>query len=301
MAHPRMFYFILNTYQQKLYRKLLKELSQYTSHYKIYLTDNIPQLHHLFAHLKEKLKAQDVIVAVGGDGTLNQIITQVRNHQIVNDIAILPAGTGNDFARSNHLPLNFDEALIYLFEEAQSTSKDLLQITGPQQQYYAVNSMGVGLDGRIIHQIASRRVSQKIYAHSYSQAIIGSFLKQKRFKLTLHLAAGDQIFEGAQLFTLGTNKYFGGGIPILTHADNEDGLLDLIIGHHVNFSRLLTILAKLLWKGAIPKSPHLWEQRLDAVKFSIDDTQFAQYDGEPFTIYPEEKWQVTLLKQNYWI
>ncbi|WP_018658617.1 diacylglycerol kinase family protein [Allofustis seminis] len=293
------FHFILSMSSRLQAKHLLQVVPQYTSHYKIYHTENLPQLNQLFWRFKKELAPQDVIVAVGGDGTMNQIITHVRQFNIKNPIGCIPAGTGNDFARSNYIPLDTDQAIEYLLTKAQHVEHDLLEIIGPDAHYFAVNSAGIGLDGRITYYLNRNRHYRKIHAKSYSNAIISSFLKQNKFGVTLHYPKHTKHFEHAQLFSFGINKYFGGGIPFFADADAKDGHLDVVVGHEVTFIQLLSILRRMLLHNALPTDDKLWKASASTLSFETTAMQYGQYDGEPFIVYPGQKWDVNILKQNY--
>ena len=98
------------------FKDLLLELPKYTKKYKIHQTKNIEQLKKLFQLLKETLKEDDMIVFVGGDGSLNQGVTLLEELDIPNVIGYIPSGSGNDFARTHGIPNKIQDSLAYFFQ-----------------------------------------------------------------------------------------------------------------------------------------------------------------------------------------
>lgn len=302
MSEEKYFYFIVNSINEHQIEKLMKLVPKYTNHFQIFAVDNIPELNLLFTRLKEKLlQEEDVVVCVGGDGTLNHTITQMRNNHIENPVAFVPGGTGNDFARSNDIPLHFDSAIQYIFEEAKVTERNILELTGPNQHYYAVNSAGIGLDGQIIHRLEERRKKREIKARSYSNAIISTFLQLEPFELKLTVNNEVRTFDHVQICSAGVNRYLGGGIPLYSLVDHSEDAMNLVIGRKVNFSKLLKILAKVVQTKQVPSSSNVIHEKVQSYTFESNKTQCGQYDGETFMVHPGETWNVNLLKQKYWL
>ncbi|HZK22698.1 MAG TPA: acylglycerol kinase family protein, partial [Atopostipes sp.] len=100
----KFFHFIVNQNSRNsdaVFKKVLLELPNYTRNYKIHITDNIGQLEQTIKKLKGSIQTEDIIVTVGGDGSLNQTITFLEKYAIPNYLGYIPSGSGNDFARAN--------------------------------------------------------------------------------------------------------------------------------------------------------------------------------------------------------
>ena len=87
----------------------------------------------------------DLIVAAGGDGTLNAVINGIGERLSAVSVGLVPLGTGNDFARSLNLPKDVD-ASIELLERRQTRQIDLVRVTSDHTRYF-VNVSGGGFSG----------------------------------------------------------------------------------------------------------------------------------------------------------
>lgn len=102
-------------------------------------------------HLVEKFDPYEdpLVVVVGGDGTLNYFVKQMEEEGIHQAIAYLPAGTGNDFARSMGLSFDIAEGIDRLFSIEKERPLDVIKLIDHinNERDYALNSLGFGIDG----------------------------------------------------------------------------------------------------------------------------------------------------------
>ncbi len=283
-----------------VFKKLLLDLPSYTSHYKIHITDNIEQLKLHIKRLKEVVNPEDIIVTVGGDGSLNQTVTFLEQYAINNPLGYIPSGSGNDFARANGLPVKTEEALAHLFQVTEPKKRSIIHATQGARDYYAVNSLGIGIDGLVIHNINSGRRKKMLGSMSYLSGVLNAFTKQDKFPVMLKVDEGVFTFEQVQLVLIANNPYFGGGIEIVPEADGGDDLLEIVIGEDVNSRRLLQILSRLLGRKNHLDHPnlHLFQTR-EAALFT-EAAEYAQKDGETFY---QEGFALTIrtIQRSFWI
>lgn len=298
------FYHIIINQQSRnsdaVFKKLLLEFPNYTSHYKIHITDNIEQLEQLIKTLKETIDPTDIIVSVGGDGSLNQTVTFLEKFNVKNYLGYIPSGSGNDFARTNGIPVKTEEALAHLFSVTEPSERAILHATQGQTHHYAVNSLGIGIDGLVNYMIAKGNRKKMLGPLSYISGVLHAFAKQDKFPVTLKVDDGVFSFDNVQLALVANNPYFGGGIKIVPEADSKDDLLEVVIGDDVSGKHLLNILYRLFRNKNHLNHPNLHTFQSKEVAIFTEATEYAQKDGE---IFSQEGFALTMttIKRKFWI
>lgn len=169
----------------------------------------------------------DVIIAVGGDGTVNEIVNGI----MIGDchtprLAIIPNGTGNDFVRSMHLNCDLTKFYDALLASDYRTV-DIGQIDYEDQKRYFMNVGDVGFGGKVV-QVLDKQRSYMGGKASYALAILRSFIGYRRPVLQI---VGDNFqYEGIVLLVAFCNgPIFGDGIVINPFANMHDGKLSVTL------------------------------------------------------------------------
>ncbi len=218
-----------------------------------------------------------IIVAAGGDGTVNEAVNGIVQHNLtIADIAdhaalgVLPAGTMNVFAHELGLPGLLEECWERITRR-QLREVDLWQANG----HFFVQLAGVGLDAEIVHQ-TSWEMKKKFGPLSYIMTGLQMLGKQPP-RLSV-IIDGRPPLHGS-LVLIGNGRHYGGPVPVFRNAKNDDGLLDLIIFHRQHAIEVLQFITALTFTG--------YEQcddldYLQAREFRVDcDPESAfQLDGE---------------------
>ncbi len=282
------------------FKKLLLELPNYTNNYKIHITDNIFQLEQLIKDLKETITAEQLVVTVGGDGSLNQTVTFLEKYGLKNDIGYIPAGSGNDFARAHGIPVKTEKAIAHLFHVKEATELSILQATQGDHEHYAVNSLGIGLDGLVNEVVNAKDGKKSLGPTSYIAGVFSAFVKQKKFAITIKVDQGVYTFDDVQMALIANNSYFGGGIKIAPEADDRDDFLDVIIANDVSTSNLLNIFPRVLINQSHLLHPKLHFFKTKQVAIFTESEQTAQKDGE---VFKQKGFAYTFStkKRSFWI
>lgn len=299
----RFLHFIVNKQSRNsdaAFKRLLIELPKYTKSYDFLITENIDQLERLLFQLKSTINPNDIIVVVGGDGSLNQFVTFYIEFQFKNYIGYIPAGSGNDFARANDIPTNTKKAIQHLFTIKEKKDLSIIHATQEKTQHYAVNSIGVGIDGLISHLVNSKKHKEKLGPLSYLAGILSGFINQKKFALTLIVDDGVYKFKNTQLGLVANNPSFGGGIYIIPEANGKDDELDILIADDISIRDLVSIISKIKTNKTHLSHPKLYSFKSKKVKIRVHSDQYAQKDGEVF--HGEEfNYSFDTVKLCFWI
>jgi len=209
------------------------------------------------------------IVAVGGDGTVNEVAAAVRDTSTA--MGIVPCGSGNGLARHLHIPLKLNEAL-KLINEAIVLSIDYGVVN--EQPFFC--TFGVGFDAHISHIFAA---SKKRGLITYLLLIVKEFFNYRYSKYKL--SVDGEIFKTkAMMVTIANSAQFGNRGYISPHADITDGKLDVcIVRPFPKFKA--AILAVRLVRKSIDKSNYYQSIKGKNIILSRKHEGDVHLDGEP--------------------
>jgi len=282
------------------FKKLVLELPKYTNQYEFYVTENITQLERVVKDFKDIVSPEDLIVTVGGDGSLNQTVTFMEKYQLNNDLGYIPSGSGNDFARSHQIPIDPEKAIDHLFHEAKKQNISIIHAIQGEKEHYAVNSLGLGLDGFVNYMIAKGMQKKSTGFKSYIMALLKGFSEQQKFPVTLKVDDEVYRFDKAQISLIVNNPYFGGGINIVPEADGKDDILEVVVANDLSMKNVLKILFKLFSNKTHLSHPKFFSYSGKKIALYTEVEEYAQKDGEVFR-QKGYAYIFTTKKRTFWI
>lgn len=296
----------LVNYRSRLGKHLLKDLEKIGQSHGIQLSVHVIEADQTrdqqILALAKNLGSDERLVVVGGDGTLNEALNVIKGAGLSTPIGHLPAGSGNDFARS--LAISRDPAveLEKIAQLNQAKALDVIELRQGDQTYYALNSVGFGLDGLTNEVILSwpKSLKSSLGGFSYLPAAGIAYSQLEAFPIQLELDGVKRDFQEVKLLLIGNNPYFGGGVEILPEAKATDGILDVLIADEVVLKDLLRLVPRLF----INRS-HLKDRSLKAVSARSGSLQMGQgiggqMDGE--VIHSQDaRLYFTTKKHHFWI
>ncbi|MCK4259413.1 MAG: diacylglycerol kinase family lipid kinase [Halanaerobiales bacterium] len=219
-------------------------------------------------------KGFDVLVAVGGDGTVNEVVQGIIESGGKGSVklGIIPAGTGNDLVRTLNIPTHAEEA-VKVLKNGHVKNIDLGKINGD----YFINIVGIGFDGAVANEI-NRDVRWLKGSSAYIYAILKTLLTYKSPKMKITI--DDLILKGRYfLVAIGNARYYGGGIKILPDANPSDGLFDICVVEDIPRIEVLKMLPKMS-KGKHLDHSAVKIYRGKKIKVDSDEKVLVQADGE---------------------
>jgi diacylglycerol kinase (ATP) len=218
----------------------------------------------------------DRVVICGGDGTVN---LAVREFDLTRGtLALIPTGSGDDFARVVGIPRNVRAACDNVID-GRVREVDVAIANG--LRYLGV--AGLGFDSEVA-ELANRDVRFLRGSAVYLYAIFRVLPKFTPRPVRIRTEKGlreEQIMFAA----IGNTRQYGGGIRITPDASIDDGLLDLCIVHQTTRVELLKTLPKA-YTGAHVKSPFVEMLRGREFQFESEQPMAVYADGEPLTTTP---------------
>ena len=239
---------------------------------------------HATELVKEIGSKFDVIVSVGGDGTINEVINGLPDFKI--PFGMIPIGTGNDFARSCSIPYNSIEEAIQILMNHDVKNIDVGEVNGRK----FINVLGMGFEGQTNWN--GRKIEFIKGAFRYILAIVYTLIAYKRIpmKLTLDKKVLD---DDIYLVSIGNGWNVGGGLQLTPKAKLDDGLFDICYVKEISRWRVITNFAKLS-NGTVTDLDEIEIYQAKHIKVESTVVIPIHFDGEIF----KEKSKIFDIKIN---
>lgn len=212
----------------------------------------------------------DTILVIGGDGMVNSIGSVLIGHDAA--LGVIPAGSGNGFARHFGIPLNPERAALALLE-AERRRIDVGTANG--RPFFVTCSMAWDASlVRHFEKFPMRGILPYVLAAAYE------FLEYEPqpFEAVLD-GAVIETYEDPLVFTVANLTQFGGGAQIAPMAQPDDGYLELIVMRRRDAPKLLANLPRL-FDGTLHKLPEVLARRFKRLQVRRARPAPIQLDGE---------------------
>lgn len=237
----------------------------------------------------------DLVVAVGGDGTVQDVARGLVHGPT--PLGIVPIGTGNDFAGAVGMPRQLDAALRALVD-TPSRPLDLGEVSwidaeGGRGRRVFTNCLGAGIDAQASLEAGRFKLVQGRSA--YAAGVLRSLWMWRRPVAEIAVAVGERweeeggasstpIFQGSVLLCeVGNGPTLGGGFRITPDATLDDGQLDVCVVRHVGTRRVVVLLPRAV-TGTHQGEPEVTTARSETMTFqALNGSLPVQADGEALT------------------
>jgi YegS/Rv2252/BmrU family lipid kinase len=218
----------------------------------------------------------DTPVAVGGDGLVGTLAGAVAGTDA--ELAIIPAGRGNDFARVLGIPTTPTEAA-RLAHEGESKQIDAGDVDG--KSFVGIASCGFDSDANRIANETKLIKGNLVYAYAALKAL--AKWKPARFEVIV-----DGEHHAVTGYSVGVcnSKAYGGGMYAAPQAELDDGLLDVILCAEVPKRRFLFRTLPRVFKGTHLEDPNFSCFKGAVVEVSADRPFVVYADGDPLADLP---------------
>jgi diacylglycerol kinase (ATP) len=234
----------------------------------------------------------DLLIAVGGDGTVHEIVNGlIVDDKVETTLGIVPIGSGNDLAFGLGLTKNIQEAVKTIFS-GQRRVIDLARITDNRERTeIAINAIGIGFDATI--NIQSRTISRIHGFPMYAIATLRTIaLYFQTPRLTLRFD-DESIEQRSLMLAIGLGRRVGGGFYLTPDAVHDDNLLDSCTVNPVGRLTMLAMLPRVM-RGTHVTSKHVTMRRSHLVEVQSDIPLPVHIDGEVFAFHDDNVRQLTV-------
>ena len=244
--------------------------------YAFYETHRRREAIELARRLTEGAQEPVDIVAMGGDGTLNEVLNGIADPKNVR-LGIIPCGSGNDFAAVANIPQTPEGALdVLLNGEAKPT--DYLECGGVR----GINAIGTGIDVDILRRYG--RMKRLKGSAAYLASLIITLFVYKKRRFTEITGDGPREHR-AFIACAGNGQRIGGGIPICPEARIDDGLLDIVIVDDITRPGIPRAFIKLMKRKILTMRTTAF-RRDSSLRIDSDGPMPIQIDGEIYEDLP---------------
>lgn len=242
----------------------------------VYYTERKGHASEIARMIGEQTEEEVIVVAVGGDGTIHEIINGVAEFQHI-IVAYIRAGSGNDFARGYHLPNRPQDCLALILSKQEQVRKyDAGYFENDQKKGYFVNSMGAGYDALIAEKANESRIKKWLNKFSLGTVVYAYFLIAELFRyqtkdLRLIVDGQSFVFKNTWFITICNQPFYGGGMKISPSANPQSGQLHAIIVYDVPKLKFILLFISVFWGG---------HTNIKNVVQMTGKDIFFEYDGE---------------------
>jgi YegS/Rv2252/BmrU family lipid kinase len=235
------------------------------------------------------LDGASVVIAIGGDGTINEVANGLLASGRDVPLGLVPSGHGSDFVRTAKTPKTVDEA-VALACKGETRQIDIGRATFDDgTSRYFLNVAGLGFDAAVAQRVLKTRLPGSTLP--YLTALISTLARYKNITVRVE-ADGESLSQRAVFVTVANARYFGGGLMITPMAEITDGLLDLAVIGDLGKLELLKEVPGV-YRGKHVDHPKFLHRRATSIRVESDDPARVQVDGElagsapvTFTIEP---------------
>jgi len=226
---------------------------------------------------KDAHEGYDVVVAFGGDGTINEVVNGLIGSEVT--LGVIPCGSGNDFARSLDISRNI-KAAVEVLKAGATKSIDLGKLNG---RYFA-NGLGIGFDAFVNYQST---LMTKIKGQArYLSSIVKSLFQYESVEMEIKYNGTSHLGK-TFLVAIGNGFSIGGGFRLTPDAILTDGCFDVCRVDDVGLGTILRHFPKLL-NGHIGQVKQVQLGRSPELKVSSDKPLPVHMDGEIYSMSARE-------------
>lgn len=258
------------TYQQDLQQQLLQQYDEVIIHETTKEGDA--------TRIAIEEASADLIVAMGGDGTLSEVINGIAPLDDRPTLAFLPLGTVNEFARALDMPLVPEEVIAHILQYKERQI-DL----GHIGEQFFTNSVTIGTIPEAMHDVSSEA---KTIFGSLAFVAKGVQTLAKNENYHFRIAYDDHTWEGeASVIMVGLTSYIAGLEHFFPDAEPDDGLMHVMIIPELGFADVVK-MAPDLWQGKIKESEHVHTFTCSTLHIEAEEALVTNVNGDPGPTLP---------------
>lgn len=218
----------------------------------------------------------ELVIAAGGDGTLNEVINGLAPSAEKLLVGLIPLGTGNDFARMLGLPTGID-ACVDVLSAGHTRPIDLVRVTSDQVRYF-VNVSAGGFSGTVNEKLTPE-IKKTWGPLAYLRCAAEAFPELRAYRT--HIVLDDVTVLDLDLYNaiIANGRFVAGGTPVAPEAAVDDGLLDVVLVPQRPMAEMAVMAAQMLL-GAHLTSDAIVFRRAAKIAISSTPGMWFNVDGE---------------------
>jgi len=221
-------------------------------------------------------KGRTLIVAAGGDGTLNEVINGIGENLGAAVVGLIPLGTGNDFARTIGVAADVDKA-IDLILTGETRAIDVVRVTSDEVRYF-VNVSAGGFSG-LVNEKLTPEMKKTWGPLAYLRSAAAALPELRAYRTTLAFDNTESLMLELYNVVVANGRYVAGGTMIAPEASVDDGLLDVVLIPKRPAGELALVAAQIAM-GAHLSSELIVFRRAASLTVKSEPGMWFNVDGE---------------------
>ena len=214
----------------------------------------------------------DLVIAAGGDGTVNEVINGIADFEVKPKLGIIPMGTVNDYGKALGIKKNIQQAIDVITNNTP-TKLDI----GKMNNRYFMNIAGGGKITEVSYEAPSRL---KTLLGPVAYYVKGIEMLPNLSAIDMRLEYDDEVYEGkVMLFLLGLTNSIGGFDKIAPDSEFDDGYFSFMFLEEVSLAELAHIIT-LTTRGEHIQHPKVHYKKAREVRVTSGETVQLNIDGE---------------------
>lgn len=288
-----MYYFIVNPqarngFGYKVWEKVEKQLKLASVDYHVYLTEHPGQAAEYAEQLTKGCKEPRIIVIVGGDGTVNEVLDGICFGGTIT-LGYIPAGTESDLARSLKLPRSAKKCLKKILHPKYHKMMDYGVVTYGEdtvKHRRFVVSAGIGMDAAVCHSLMYSKMRQIFNNLHMARACclimsLKQLLQAKPTKGYILLDGTKKVeFNYIYFISAQLHPCEGGGFRFAPKADYSDGKLELCVASHSSKIQLFQVFLRAFFRHPVKRNKGIRIYQCREAMIHTDKPMAVHADGE---------------------
>ncbi len=232
------------------------------------------------------------LVIAGGDGSVHEAVNGILGAGGDAALGVIPAGTGNDFAKAAGITLDWRDAATLLADNLLGDAHPRRIDAGRMNGRYFANGAGIGFDARVTALARTIRwpIGDIVYLFAIFRAFTGGIVSPS---VVIDAAGGERLWDGPlTLASVSNGPWVGGMFHIAPTAAHDDGKLELVIAAPVTRRRIVRLLPKLM-EGKHLDEPDIEHHRVTSLTLRSEGELISHLDGEVQA--PAREFQIDVL------
>lgn len=232
-------------------------------------------------------RGYDLVIAAGGDGTLNEVVSGLSQHDNRPALGILPLGTTNDFARAHGIPRNWAAACDLIIRR-HAVPVDV----GMAGDKYFINIAGGGSLTELTYEVPSK-LKTMVGQLAYYMKGLEKITSLRPVRMRIRANGAEEIDEELMLFLIANSSSVAGFDRLAPDASTNDGVFDVIALRKCNIAEFIRLATMVMRGESVKHDPHFIYFQSDSIEVESDSRVQLNLDGEfggtlpcRFTILP---------------
>jgi YegS/Rv2252/BmrU family lipid kinase len=224
-------------------------------------------------HAERAARDHDAVIAVGGDGTVHEVVNGLMRSGGAAALGVVPLGSGDDFAKM----LSPGDAVERLTRDLPQALDVGLIRSGDATRWFA-NGMDIGFGAHAVRNM-TKVPGFLTGLGAYLGAVVLTMVRYPKLEISLQLDGGPAQAQVTSLTAVMNGSCFGGSFRVCPEARADDGHLDLLVARDCSRLDILALLPKIM-RGAHAGDPRLQQARARRVSIESDAPLLVEADGE---------------------